>query len=94
MSTNLLNQTDAACTRIIRVARSLGSLSDALHTIGNETLSRQLDDLRVDLDQSVKEVKDAVSDKILVDVREAEQASRNMLGAALSGTQLSKPPAS
>ncbi len=88
MSLNLLNQTDSACLRIARVTRTLDNISRAFRAIGNETLGRQLEDLCVDLDLSVKEVKDAVSDKIVGDTREAQQASRNVVSAVLAGTQL------
>ncbi len=94
MSITLITQTDAACKRVNRVASRLDNLSRAFSLIGNETLSRELIDLCTDLDTSVKEVKDAVADKITGDLKESQQSAKAVVGAVLAGMTIARTESS
>lgn len=92
MSLNLLHQTDTACSRLSRVSRMLSNLERAFLTTGNEHLAGQMRDAAEDVDASIREVKDAVATQITNDSQQAQQATRNMVGAALAGAKLTTVP--
>ena len=71
-------------------SHALGSLASAFAMTGNQQVADELLDIADSLRLESENIRSAVSDKSSCDLRETQQATKNMFCALLAGVEINK----
>ena len=83
-----LNIHFAAMERITGISRGLVHTAKCLAGAGNEALSRELFEMSADIDASLEDARTAFTEEIMGRWSDGQNASTNMVRAALAGVVL------
>jgi hypothetical protein len=60
------------------------------HRVGNDVVAEDLYSAVLGITQSLKEINEAINQKLSEDLKQSQQSSINVMRAALAGTKLAK----
>lgn len=87
---NWFDQYKIGLKRIDAASWYLDNLSEILDQAGNTKLSNRIKRVHLDLEKGIKEIDDAVAQNLDEQYKRSQEASANMLKAALAGGELAK----